>query len=81
MMMYLCWLICSASSTLTELDVSDNPMSAAALKEIEVGFVLCQIRNPMVTEIDASNKCFDDQDAIKIGEELLYERQLLAFFV
>ena len=63
-------LICSANSTLTSLDVSDNPMNDAARKAIEVEFVLCQIRNPKISKIDASDKGFDDQDAIKIGEGL-----------
>ncbi len=47
-------------------------MSAAARKAIEIEFVLCQLRNPEVTSIDASNKDFDNQDAIKIGEGLRY---------
>ena len=70
--MYLCFLVCSANSTLTTLDVSDNPMSAAARKTIELEFVLCQMRNPMVTEIDAPAMDFDDQDAIQIGEGLRF---------
>ncbi len=70
--MYLCSLVCSANSTLTTLDVSDNPMSAAARKAIEVELILCQMRNPTVTKIDASGKGFDDQDAIKIGEGLRF---------
>ena len=49
-------------------------MSAAARKAIEVEVVLCQMRNPTVTEIDASGKGFDDQDAIKIGQGLRYNR-------
>ena len=47
-------------------------MSAAARKAIELEFVLRQMRNPTVTEIDASGKGFDDQDAIKIGEGLRF---------
>ena len=70
--MCFCSLVCSANSTLTTLDVSANPMSAAVYKAIEVEFVLCRMRNPMVTEIDASFKDFDDQDAIKIGEGLRF---------
>ena len=70
--MYLCSLVCSANSTLTSLVVSDNPMSAAARKAIEVEFVLCRMRNPTVTKINASGKGFDDQDAIKIGEGLRF---------
>ena len=70
--MCLCSLIRSANSTFTRLDVSRNPMSAAARKAIEVEVVLCQMRNPAVTEIYARGKGFDDQDAIKIGEELRF---------
>jgi hypothetical protein len=47
-------------------------MSRVALKAIELEVVLCQMRNPEVTEVDAYNKDFDDQDAIKIGECLRY---------
>jgi hypothetical protein len=47
-------------------------MSAAARKAIEIEFVLCQMRNPMVTEIFADGQLFDDQDAVKIGEGLRY---------
>ena len=65
-------LVCSANSTLKSLDVSGNPMSKAARKAVELEFVLCQMRNPEVTQIDASRKGFDDQDAIKIGEGLRY---------
>ncbi len=65
-------LVCSANSTLTKINVTNNPMSAAARKAIEVELVLCQMRNPSVTEIDASDKDFDDQDAIKIGEGLRF---------
>ena len=70
--MYLFSLVYSANSTLTTLDVSNNPMSAAACKAIELEFVLCRMRNPTVTEIYASGKGFDDQDAIKIGEGLWF---------
>ncbi len=70
--MYLCSLVYSANSTLTALDVSKNPMSAAARKAIEIEFVLCQMRNPTVTQIYAEGKGFDDQDAIKIGEGLRF---------
>ena len=70
--MGLCLLVCSVNSTLTFLDVSDNPMSAAARKAIEVEFVLCRMRNPMVTKINASWMGFDDQDAIKIVEGLRF---------
>ena len=69
---YLCLLVCSANSTLTTLHVSNNPMSAAARKAIEVELVLCRMRNPTVTSIDGSGKGFDDQDAIKIGEGLRF---------
>jgi hypothetical protein len=47
-------------------------MSEAALKAVQLEFVLCQMRNLEVTWIDASSKGFDDQDAIKIGEGLRY---------
>ncbi len=72
MCFYLVCLICSANSTLQSLDVSGNPMSEAARKAVELEFVLCQMRNPEVTDIDAAKKGFDDQDAIKIGEVLRY---------
>ena len=77
--MYLCSLVCSANSTLITCDVSNNPMSAAARKAIELEFVLCRMRNPSVTKIDASDKDFDDQDTIKIGEELRYVLSLIVF--
>ncbi len=70
-----CSLVCSANSTLTRLVVSNNPMSAAARKAIELEFVLCQMRNPKVTIIDVLRKGFegfDDQDAITIGEGLRF---------
>ena len=67
-----CSLVCSANSTSTTLGVFGNPMSAAARKAIELELVLCRVRNPKVTEIDASFKGFDDQDAIKIGEGLRF---------
>ena len=70
--MYLCSLVCSANSSLTTLDVSDNPMSAVARKAIQVEVVLCQLRNQTVTRIDASGEGFGDQDAIKIGEGLRF---------
>jgi hypothetical protein len=70
--MYLCSLVCSANSTLTSFYVSSNPMSAVACKAIELEFVLCRMRNPTVTDIDASGKGFDDQDAIRIGEGLRF---------
>ena len=70
--MYLYLLVYSANSTLTTLGVSGNSMSAAARKSIALEFVLCQMRNPTVTQIRASGKGFDDQDAIKIGEELRF---------
>ncbi len=70
--MYLCSSVSSANSTLTEIYVSDNPMSAAARKAIELEVVLCQMRNSTVTEIQASGKGFDDQDAIKICEGLRF---------
>ena len=78
--MYLCSLVCSANSTLTTLNVSDNPMSAAARKAIGVEFVLCQMRNPTVTEINAGSKGFDDQDAIKIGEGLRFVPHIIPIF-
>ena len=65
-------LVCSANSTLKSLDVSGNPMSEAARKAVQLELVLCQMRNPEVTQINASNKGFDDQEAIKIGEGLRY---------
>ncbi len=77
--MCLCLLIRSANSTLTKLKVSGNPMSATARKVIELEFVLCQMRNPTVTRICASQKGFDDQDTIKIGEGLRYVLQLIVF--
>ena len=70
--MCLCFLVCSSNSTLTALDVPGNPMSDAAEKAIELEFVLCQMRNPTVTKIDASSNGFDDQDTIKIGEGLRF---------
>ncbi len=71
--MYLCSLVCSANSSLTTLTVSNNiMMSAAARKALGIEFVLCQMRNPMVTKISAYDQGFDDQDAIKIGEGLRY---------
>ncbi len=70
--MYLCLSVCRANSTLTALSVSNNRMSAAARKAIELEFVLCRMRNPTVTNIDARDKGFDDQDAIKIGEGLRF---------
>ncbi len=63
-------LIRSANSTLVLLDVSDNPMDWRACKAIELELVLCQLRNPTVTDIYAADKGFDDQDAIKIGQGL-----------
>jgi hypothetical protein len=63
---------------LTALNVFYNPMSAAACKAIELEFVLCQMRNPEVSEIRASDKGFDDQDAIKIAEGLRYVFRLIA---
>ncbi len=67
---------------MTYLDVSGNPMSAAARKAIELEFVFCRMRNPTVTEIHAPGQVyhghgdgFDDQDAIKIGEGLRYAFQ------
>ena len=65
-------MVCSANSTLTTLDVSNNPMSAAVRKTLELEFVLCRMRNPTVTVIKASGKGFDEQDAIKIGEGLRF---------
>ena len=76
--MYLCSLVCSANLTLTALDVSHNPMSAAARKAIEVDFVLCQMRNPTVTEIDTFRQGFDDQDAFKIGEGLRFVLHIIS---
>ena len=70
--MYLCSLVNSANSTLTTLGVSYNPMSAAARKAIEVEFVLCRMRNPTVTEINASGKGFGYRDFIMIGEGLRF---------
>ncbi len=58
----------SANSTLTSLDVSNNPMSLAACKSINLETVLCQLRNPAVTAIDARGKGFDDEDTTKIGK-------------
>ena len=66
----LCFLVCSTISTLTQIDLVGNPMSAAARKAIELEVVLCQMRNPTVTEIQVSATGFNDQDAIKIGEGL-----------
>ena len=65
-------LVCSANSTLNSLEVSSNPMSKAACKAVKLEFVLCRMRNPEVTDIDAATEGFDDQDAIKIGEGLRY---------
>jgi hypothetical protein len=78
--LYLCSLVCSANSTLTTLAVSGNPMSAAACKAIELEFVLCQMRNPSVTQIDTSDKGFDDQDAIKMGEGLRFVLHIIPIF-
>ena len=75
--MCLCSLVCSANSTLTTLDVSGNPMSAAAHKAIQLEFVLCRMRNRTVTEIDASDQGFDDQDASKIVEGLRFVLRIL----
>ncbi len=47
-------------------------MSAAARKAIQVEIVLCRMRNPTVTSIDASFQGFDVQDAIEIGEGLRF---------
>jgi hypothetical protein len=74
--MCLCSLVCSANSTLTILDVYNNPMSAVARKAIDLEFVLCLLRNPKVTQVHASDKGFDDRDAIRIGEGLRYVIQL-----
>ncbi len=76
--MYLYLLVYSANSTLTTLGVSGNSMSAAARKSIALEFVLCQMRNPVVTEIDASDQGFDDQDAIKIGEGLRFVPHIIS---
>jgi hypothetical protein len=65
---------------MTSLYVYDNPMKDAARKAIELELVLRQMRNPNVAEIDASNKGFDYQDAIKIGEGLRRFLDLIAFF-
>ncbi len=62
--------VCSANSSLTTLDVFRNPMSDVVHKAIKLGVILCQLRNPTVTEVDATYKGFNDQDANKIGEGL-----------
>ncbi len=73
---YLSCLVCSANSTLIKFDISGNlNMSAAARKAIEIEFVLCQLRNPEVSQINASDKDIDDQDAIKIVEVARYVLQ------
>jgi hypothetical protein len=79
--MYLCSLVCSVNSTLTTLDVSNNPMSAAASKAIELEFVLCQMRNPTVTKIKANSKGFDDHGAIKIGEGMRFVLHIISWLI
>ncbi len=58
------------NSTLQVLSMFDNPISAPALKSLELELVLCQLRNARVTTIDAANKGFDDADATRIAEAL-----------
>ena len=49
---------------------SGNAVSDHVLKSVELELVLCQLRNAHITEIDASNKGFDDADATCIAEAL-----------
>ena len=61
------------NSTLGELYISDNPISAPVCKSVELELVLCRLRNAQVTEIEASGYGFDDADATRIAEALRCE--------
>jgi hypothetical protein len=61
------------NSTLQTLGILHNFISAPVLKIVELEFVLCQLRNAHVTQIDARRKGFDDADAIRIAEALRCE--------
>ncbi len=50
-----------------------NSFSAPVLKAVELELVLCRLRNPNVTEMDALGKDFDDTDATRIAEALRCE--------
>ncbi len=73
----------STNSSLTALNMRPNPMSDKAHTLIERELVLCMLRNPRITQIDASgkeldddadasSKGFDDDDAAKFGQGLRY---------
>ncbi len=47
-----------------------NLASDQIRKLVALEVVLCQVRNAHVTEIDASDKGFDDADATRIAEAL-----------
>jgi hypothetical protein len=67
-------LNCSANATLTQFNVDGNVMQPILLKSIELEFVLCQLRNPEVTEIHASDKKFHPCHYDKIGQALRYSK-------
>ncbi len=54
-------------------DMHANPISDPIRKSVGLELVLCQLRNVHVTEIHASNKCFDGADATRIAEALRCE--------
>ncbi len=74
---FLCFAIQGHSirhnSTLRNLDLSNNPISAPVRKSVYLEVVLCQLRNVQVTRIDASYREFDDADATRIAEALRCE--------
>ncbi len=58
------------NSTLRKLGIFNSAITTLVFKSVAIEVVLCQLRNAHVTEIDASDKLFDDDDATRIGEAL-----------
>ena len=69
-MVFLVLCCIRQNSTLQALDISDNLISDPVCKSVDLEFVLCQLRNAQVTEIDARDKGFDDADATRIAGAL-----------
>ena len=58
------------NSSLQSMHWDENLASDQVCKLVALEVVLCQVRNAHVTEIDASDKDFDDADATRIAEAL-----------
>ncbi len=55
--------------------LSNNSISMLVYRQVQVALILCKMRNPDLSgNIKAQDKYFDDSDAGKIAESLLYVR-------